>query len=888
MADVAIRAVGTPAIVNTISVTPTIPAETQVGDLMVLLAYGRVGGVSASAGWNDITNGYGSAFGCIAGFYRYYQNGDPNPTITFGGAESNIAVIISLYNTISSSPLETVYSNNQFLAPTTPFDVILSSFNTNTNGALALFCWGSMDDNTWVYQSGGATQQVSIDNTLGSDNSFCVATKSMPTAGAVGNQVSRQTNKAGDNGARLWFAIKAAPSGASYNESVALAGAAGQEGSRNLQLFQNVPLAGAAAVGEGSGGSSLYPALSVPATAALSSVNIVPADRSLSLPASAGLPVAARAGIPVSALFSGNAGLGQAATLALIGARVLGATAGLSLAAVLSIQSSMSLGGSAVLGEGSGGSSLSPTLNIPATGILNGAGIVNIVRSLGLAGIAGLPAATLINLLASVSFPGNTALTEQAELAILTSLNLPGSTALDLIAVLLAERALTLAGNSTLNAEGTVTGAPSQYSETIDLSALAAIVKSTLMEILAFQSLTGTGGINVDSIIQATVETLFSTTGALTPIHILSRLGMVQFDGSTALDLVATLLAEQALTLAGIGALNADGEVTSGAQQYYETLNLEAVAAAVKTALLTILASRSLDSTGALTPDYILNRLGTAQFDGIGGISAVGIIQATAGALLSGTAALTPNSILAQLGSIQFDGIATLTPAHILGRLGAVALEGSAGVSLGTLLQAVNGLLLTGATALTPAALNAALGLLSLAVTTSLTTTGGFEGFKEISLAAASALTATLIYEMGAPLGLACLASLTLQSSLTGSNLISLAATGQMQELAQLVLTQVVALAGSAGQAAAGMLERSGAVSLPVMGGLAAAAELGLMQSCSLAGIASLATARQLDCAGFLLLESVSAFAPFFGPRVVRGYRLELVLDELELNLKLN
>ena len=57
---------------------------------------------------------------------------------------------------------------------------------------------------------------------------------------------------------------------------------------------------------------------------------------------------------------------------------------------------------------------------------------------------------------------------------------------------------------------------------------------------------------------------------------------------------------------------------------------------------------------------------------------------------------------------------------------------------------------------------------------------------------------------------------------------------------------------------------------MPVVGGLAAAAELGLMQNCSLAGVASLALAHRLDCAGFLLLESVSAFAPFFGPLVVR------------------
>ena len=485
---------------------------------------------------------------------------------------------------------------------------------------------------------------------------------------------------------------------------------------------ESISLAGTAAVGEGSGGSSLFPALSAPATGALSGAGVIAANRSLSLPATATIPAAATVGIPVSTSLSGNAGLAQAAALALIGASTLGATAGLSLAAVLAAQSSMSLGGNAVLGEGSGGSNLYPGLTIPATGVLSGIGIVDIARSLGLAGIAGIPAATLADLLASASLPG-----------------------------------------------------------------------------------------------------------------------------SAALNLLAALLAERALALAGTGVLTADGEVQPGVGQYQEDISLAAVAAMVKTALLEIISSQTLD--------------------GAGGISAAAIIQATAGALLSATGSLTAEHILARLGAAQFDG--------------------TAGVSLGTLLQAINSLLLTGSSALTPEAINAALGLLSLAVTAGLTAAGGFDGIKDISLAAAAALTSTLIYEMGAPLGLDCLASLTLQSGLVGSNLISLAATGQMQELAQVILTQVLSLAGTAGQTAAAALGVSGALALPTVGSLAVAAELGLMLSCSLAGIASLTTAKQLNIAKFLLLESISAFSLFSGPRVVRGYRLNLILDELKLDLKL-
>lgn len=423
---------------------------------------------------------------------------------------------------------------------------------------------------------------------------------------------------------------------------------------------------------------------------------------------------------------------------------------GVSPAGSLSMSPALTFGTGAGVGEGSGGSSLLPTLNVPAVGALDGLGIVDIARSLGLPAFADLPTAALADFFSSTS--------------------LTGSGALDLAAAMLADLALTLVAGGALSADGEVTVPGSGYP--------------------------------------------YWPVNYWPPNYWPPKYWPIS---------------------------------GAGPGEYQEGVSLAAVAAAIKTALMDLLAAQSLE--------------------GLSAINAAAIIQATAGAL--------------------FSGIGALTPAHILGRLGSSQFDGTAGVSLGAILQALNSVLLTGSTALTPTALAAILGLLSLLVTAGLTASGGFDGAKDISLSAVTNLTSTLIYEMGAPLGLACLAALTLQSNLTGSNLISLAVTGQMQEIAEIISTGLLTLGGAADHSAAAALGRSGSVSMPVQGGWAAAAELGLVQTCSLVGISSLAPEKQTDLQGFLLLESVGAVSLFYGPRVRRGYLLNLVIDDLKLNLNL-
>ena len=218
MADVAIRAVGTPVGVDGTTMTPTIPAGTQVGDLMVVCigSYYEFGYY-----WEDLTYEWTNVVAGTLGpdascrFYlKFNEVDDGNPTFTYtGSAIEASAVMISFYNVDTSTPYDSK-AGSSFSAPSSPYDVTVSFSASVDAGSMALIIWTSIDDNTWVYQSGGGTQQVSFDNTAGSDNSICVVTEAMPSGGAPGDHVARQTNKAGDAGYSLWIAIKPVSAGA--------------------------------------------------------------------------------------------------------------------------------------------------------------------------------------------------------------------------------------------------------------------------------------------------------------------------------------------------------------------------------------------------------------------------------------------------------------------------------------------------------------------------------------------------------------------------------------------------------------------------------------------------------------------------------------------------
>lgn len=85
---------GTPASGNNVAITPPIPPDTVQGDLVAVAVYGRQtsGSLSISAGWTNIIHDIDSS-GALGVWFRIYQNGDGDPTITPNGASDGDTII---------------------------------------------------------------------------------------------------------------------------------------------------------------------------------------------------------------------------------------------------------------------------------------------------------------------------------------------------------------------------------------------------------------------------------------------------------------------------------------------------------------------------------------------------------------------------------------------------------------------------------------------------------------------------------------------------------------------------------------------------------------------------------------------------------------------------
>lgn len=214
---VAVKAVGTVYETSggTNPIQPVIPGTPAAGDLMVAIISTHMGMLntwSVTSGWTEVYNI--ATNGTIAIFWKAWQSGDGTPSFTPDRSDIYSGAIILISGADTSSPFDVSCAGSDFSAPGSPYDVTIPTFNTNTDGALAGLVWASEDNNNWDYtEAGGGTQQISYSTESGLDHSWCVATKAMATAGAVGAQTARQTNKVGDAGQYAYFAIK--PSGVS-------------------------------------------------------------------------------------------------------------------------------------------------------------------------------------------------------------------------------------------------------------------------------------------------------------------------------------------------------------------------------------------------------------------------------------------------------------------------------------------------------------------------------------------------------------------------------------------------------------------------------------------------------------------------------------------------
>lgn len=98
-----------------------------------------------------------------------------------------------------------------FTAPTTPFDVVRAGQTPTVPGCMVIAVFASSDDNTWVVQTGGWTDEGTFTNIGGSDCSISSARKTIPDTSASGSVTNRQTVNGGDAGIALVWTVRPVP-----------------------------------------------------------------------------------------------------------------------------------------------------------------------------------------------------------------------------------------------------------------------------------------------------------------------------------------------------------------------------------------------------------------------------------------------------------------------------------------------------------------------------------------------------------------------------------------------------------------------------------------------------------------------------------------------------
>jgi len=193
------------------------PPALQIGDLMVIVATYRGTAtltLSETGGQNWTSEANTQANGQTTRVFWTQFNGawTANPAVT---------------NTTGTSPL-TVYSFAFDLAPgmypdiDVPFaagnhaggTVTIPSFNTNSEGTLALAGWISIDNNTWSAPTAGWSMPAGPTqwrNGNGSDNSIALAYRLFGPAGPTGTVARTQSASGPDNGIYFRMAFRALP-----------------------------------------------------------------------------------------------------------------------------------------------------------------------------------------------------------------------------------------------------------------------------------------------------------------------------------------------------------------------------------------------------------------------------------------------------------------------------------------------------------------------------------------------------------------------------------------------------------------------------------------------------------------------------------------------------
>lgn len=191
-----------------VAVTP--PAGMQSGDLVVLIANARetgqtlaisnAGGQTWTAETANTTNTTQRIF-----WARYNGTWLANPSVSFPGGANSTTVVMHVFRptaVFNTWAIDVALTNGSFTAGAGGLNKTIAGINTVTDGALVLATWASPDDNQWAVQTAGWTHAGNSQyrNRDGADASQSAVYMVMPTAGATGNVVNRQTANGGDAG----------------------------------------------------------------------------------------------------------------------------------------------------------------------------------------------------------------------------------------------------------------------------------------------------------------------------------------------------------------------------------------------------------------------------------------------------------------------------------------------------------------------------------------------------------------------------------------------------------------------------------------------------------------------------------------------------------------
>lgn len=192
--------------VSPTAVTP--PSDMVAGDLVIMFGAARTDpitiAVSETGGQSWTTEGAYRYIGTLA-WCTFDGTWDASPSMTISDVTNGFSVIMIVFRPATTPHTWQKDAGGAYAgysAPSDPFDVTISSWNTTNGNAVALDIWQANDDVTWTLQTAGWTNAGTSQyrNIYGGDSSYSFAYKIMSGAGAVGDSVNRQGDVAGDNG----------------------------------------------------------------------------------------------------------------------------------------------------------------------------------------------------------------------------------------------------------------------------------------------------------------------------------------------------------------------------------------------------------------------------------------------------------------------------------------------------------------------------------------------------------------------------------------------------------------------------------------------------------------------------------------------------------------